>query len=237
MVAGVVIESRATVRIGPLVEIGAGTRLLPGTIIEGRSRIGEGCRIGPNVRLVDVELPPRRRRRPAGDALSKDSGVNKRFPFARRRGPGSSSAAMFASFTGQPPVILSGTASNTLSTEICTHLEITQGGMEICAFADEETFVKILDNVRGADVFVVQGTSRPANENIMQLLLLIDAAKRASAARVTAVVPYFGYAPSGPQRTGASGPFRQAGRQHDSDGGRGSPADDRPARWSDSGIL
>jgi bifunctional UDP-N-acetylglucosamine pyrophosphorylase/glucosamine-1-phosphate N-acetyltransferase len=58
MVAGVVIESRATVRIGPLVEIGAGTRLLPGTIIEGRSRIGEGCRIGPNVRLVDVELPP-----------------------------------------------------------------------------------------------------------------------------------------------------------------------------------
>lgn len=120
--------------------------------------------------------------------------MNKRFPFARRRGPGAASAAMFASFTGQPPVILSGTASNTLSAEICTHLEIKQGGMEICAFADEETFVKILDNVRGADVFVVQGTSRPANENIMQLLLLIDAAKRASAARVTAVVPYFGYA-------------------------------------------
>jgi len=57
MAAGVVIESRATVRIGPLVVIGAGTRLLPGTIIEGRSRVGEGCRIGPNVRLVDVDLP------------------------------------------------------------------------------------------------------------------------------------------------------------------------------------
>ncbi len=101
---------------------------------------------------------------------------------------------MFTPFTNSPPVILAGTASRALGREICEHLKIPVGGVEIATFSDCETFVKILDNVRGADVFVVQSTSAPANENIMQLLLLIDAAKRASAARVTAVVPYYGYA-------------------------------------------
>ncbi len=101
---------------------------------------------------------------------------------------------MFTPFTNSPPVILAGTASRALAREICDELKIPVGGVEIATFSDCETFVKILDNVRGADVFVVQSTSAPANENIMQLLLLIDAAKRASAARVTAVVPYYGYA-------------------------------------------
>lgn len=92
------------------------------------------------------------------------------------------------------PVILAGTASRQLGDAISQHAELHPGRVEIRKFADSETFVKILDNVRGADVFVVQSTSRPANENLMELLLLIDAARRASAARVTAVVPYFGYA-------------------------------------------
>lgn len=95
---------------------------------------------------------------------------------------------------GKPPIILPGTASRSLATEICELLTLPLGTVEIKQFADRELFVKILDNVRGSDVYVVQSTSCPANENLMQLLLMIDAAKRASAASVTAVVPYFGYA-------------------------------------------
>src|SRR5206468_5388457 len=61
-------------------------------------------------------------------------------------------------------------------------------------FADMEIFVEILENVRGADVFVIQSTSYPANDHLMELLIIIDALRRASARRITAVVPYFGYA-------------------------------------------
>jgi len=107
---------------------------------------------------------------------------------------GAPSLPMFANFSDSAPVVLAGSASTGLGIEICEHLKIPAGRLEIATFSDCETFVKILDNVRGADVFVVQSTSAPANENIMQLLLIIDAARRASAARVTAVVPYFGYA-------------------------------------------
>lgn len=92
------------------------------------------------------------------------------------------------------PIVLPGSASRTVATEICEQLRIPLGGVETRRFSDSETFVKILDNIRGRDVFVVQSTSAPTNEHLMELLLLIDAAKRASAARVTAVLPYFGYA-------------------------------------------
>jgi ribose-phosphate pyrophosphokinase len=81
-----------------------------------------------------------------------------------------------------------------LTREICDCLEIEPGMVEVKRFSDGETFVQIIDNVRGADVYVVQSTSTPANENLMELLLIIDAAKRASANRITAVTPYFGYA-------------------------------------------
>ncbi|CAN5476772.1 ribose-phosphate pyrophosphokinase [soil metagenome] len=94
----------------------------------------------------------------------------------------------------KPPVILPGSASRELAAEVCVQLEIPLGGVETRHFSDTETFVKILDNIRGRDVFVVQSTAAPTNENLMELLLLIDAAKRASADRVTAVMPYFGYA-------------------------------------------
>jgi len=101
---------------------------------------------------------------------------------------------MTLSISDKPPVVLPGRASTDLAREVCHQLEIPYGGVESKNFSDSETFVKINDNVRGRDVFVVQSTHQPANEYLMELLLLIDAARRASAERVTAVLPYFGYA-------------------------------------------
>ncbi|MEO8377937.1 MAG: ribose-phosphate pyrophosphokinase [Candidatus Sumerlaeota bacterium] len=92
------------------------------------------------------------------------------------------------------PVILPGSSSAALASEIAKQLDLPLGVVEKRAFSDSETFVKIADNIRGRDVFVIQSTSSPTNDNLMELLLLLDAAKRASAARITAVVPYFGYA-------------------------------------------
>jgi ribose-phosphate pyrophosphokinase len=91
-------------------------------------------------------------------------------------------------------VVMGGSASKGLTREICDYLKIPLSGTEMRKFSDSETWVKINENVRGADVFVVQSTYAPTNENLMELLLLIDALKRASADRVNAVIPYFGYA-------------------------------------------
>jgi ribose-phosphate pyrophosphokinase len=95
--------------------------------------------------------------------------------------------------TGASLMLLSGTANRALSEEIAAYLGTPLGGVTIKRFADGEIFVRIDENVRGRDLYLIQSTVPPA-DNIMELLLLIDAAKRASAARVTAVVPYFGYA-------------------------------------------
>ena len=90
--------------------------------------------------------------------------------------------------------IFSGTANDALAKEICDYLGLPLGQAHIAKFSDGETYVQILENVRGADVFLVQPTCDPVNEHLMQLLLLIDALKRASARRITVVIPYFGYA-------------------------------------------
>lgn len=90
-------------------------------------------------------------------------------------------------------LLLSGTANRPLAEEMAGHLGQPLCAVTIRRFADGEIFVKIDENVRGRDVFIIQPTNPPA-ENLMELLLLIDAARRASAARVTAVLPYFGYA-------------------------------------------
>ncbi|HXC50428.1 MAG TPA: ribose-phosphate pyrophosphokinase [Candidatus Limnocylindrales bacterium] len=90
--------------------------------------------------------------------------------------------------------VFAGNASMALADAICAHLGATRGRAEIRRFSDGEIFVEINDNVRGADVFVVQSTSSPGNDHLMELLLMLDALKRASAGRVTAVVPYYGYA-------------------------------------------
>jgi ribose-phosphate pyrophosphokinase len=90
--------------------------------------------------------------------------------------------------------IFSGTANEQLADEVCHFLGMQRGQAQVTRFADGECYVQIQENVRGADVFVMQPTCRPVDEHLMELLLMIDALKRASARRITAVVPYFGYA-------------------------------------------
>src|SRR5213594_5100609 len=90
--------------------------------------------------------------------------------------------------------IFCGTANEALADDICLFLGLSRGQAMVTRFADGEAYVQIQENVRGADVFVVQPTCRPVDEHLMELLLMIDALKRASARRITAVIPYFGYA-------------------------------------------
>jgi ribose-phosphate pyrophosphokinase len=90
--------------------------------------------------------------------------------------------------------IFGGTANEPLADEVCNFLGMPRGQAMVKRFADGEVYVQIQENVRGCDVFVMQPTCRPVDENLMELLLMIDAFKRASARRITAVMPYFGYA-------------------------------------------
>jgi ribose-phosphate pyrophosphokinase len=90
--------------------------------------------------------------------------------------------------------IFSGTANEALADEVCAFLGMQRGQAQLMRFADGEAYVQIQENVRGCDVFVMQPTCRPVDEHLMELLLMIDALKRASARRITAVIPYFGYA-------------------------------------------
>jgi ribose-phosphate pyrophosphokinase len=90
--------------------------------------------------------------------------------------------------------LLSGNANPPLAQAIANYCELKLTEASVRRFADEEIFVEIRENVRGEDVFVIQSTSHPANDNLMELLICIDALRRASAKRITAVVPYFGYA-------------------------------------------
>ena len=89
--------------------------------------------------------------------------------------------------------IIAGTANAHLSAMIAENLNIRLTDVEICRFADKEIFVQINESVRGTDVFVIQPTSNPANENLMELLIILDTLKRASVKRITAVIPYYGY--------------------------------------------
>src|ERR1700677_3443298 len=90
--------------------------------------------------------------------------------------------------------VFCGTANEALCDEVCNFLGLTRGQALVTRFKDGEAYVQIQENVRGADVFVMQPTCRPVDEHLMELLLMIDAFKRASARRITAVIPYFGYA-------------------------------------------
>lgn len=93
----------------------------------------------------------------------------------------------------QQPFIFSGTSNRELTLKICNYLNLAQGTIDVRKFSDGEIWVKFMENIRGRDVYIVQSTHPPA-ENLMELLITIDAAKRASATKVTAVIPYFGYA-------------------------------------------
>src|SRR3989475_5352611 len=89
--------------------------------------------------------------------------------------------------------IFCGTANEPLCDEVCAFLGLTRGQAMVTRFCDGEAYVEIQENVRGADVFVMQPTRHPVDEHLMELLLMIDALKRASARRITAVIPYYGY--------------------------------------------
>ena len=91
-------------------------------------------------------------------------------------------------------VLFTGNSNPALAQEIASHLGIELGKAAVGRFSDGETTVEIQQNVRGREVFVIQSTSAPTNDNLMELLIMVDALKRASAQRITAVIPYFGYA-------------------------------------------
>lgn len=90
--------------------------------------------------------------------------------------------------------VLSGSAHPELAKLICQNLGINLCAAELTTFPDGETFVQIKENIRGRDIFIVQPTCPPTNQNLMELLIMVDAVRRASAARITAVLPFFGYA-------------------------------------------
>jgi ribose-phosphate pyrophosphokinase len=89
--------------------------------------------------------------------------------------------------------VFSGNANPALAKEICEHLQIPLGDIQLTKFSDGELYCQILENVRGKDVFLIQPTCCPVNNNLVELLLMIDAFKRSSATRITSVLPYYGY--------------------------------------------
>ena len=91
-------------------------------------------------------------------------------------------------------MVFTGNSNPELVTDTCHHLSAPIGKAHVDAFSDGEVNVELLENVRGEDVFIIQSTCQPTNNNLMELLVLSDAVRRASAARITAVIPYFGYA-------------------------------------------
>ena len=90
--------------------------------------------------------------------------------------------------------VLSGNSNRPLATAVAKELNIPLSDAEVSKFSDGEISITLPQTVRGKDVFIIQSTSYPVNDNLMELLIMIDACKRASAGRITAVMPYFGYA-------------------------------------------
>ena len=97
-------------------------------------------------------------------------------------------------FLNESLKVFSGTSNAELTTAVCSYLEVPLGGAEISRFPDGEKAIRIEDDVRGRDCYVVQSTCNPGDENLMELLIYLDCLRRASARRITAVIPYFGYA-------------------------------------------
>src|SRR6187399_3357614 len=98
-------------------------------------------------------------------------------------------------FALQPELkIFSGSANRDLAERICKYVGVPLGQATISSFPDSETYVRIEENIRGHDVFIIQPTCPPTNQHLMELLIMVDAARRASTDRITAVIPFFGYA-------------------------------------------
>jgi hypothetical protein len=129
--------------------------------------------------------------------------------------------------------VFSGTANEPLARAICKSISLELGKIIITPFPDGETFVKIEENVRGEDIFIIQPTSPPTNHNLMELFIIIDALRRASATRITAVMPFYGYARQDrkDQPRGQAGGEPAGGRRREPDSGDGF------ARAADSGLF
>ena len=133
--------------------------------------------------------------------------------------------------------VFSGNANMTLAQNICKNLGISLGKANVATFSDGETRVEINENVRGMDVFIIQPTCPPVNDHLMELLIMIDAMKRASADRITAVIPYYGYARQDRKVAPRAPIYGQArGRSHHH-GGREPGALHGSPRRTDPGIL
>ncbi len=134
-------------------------------------------------------------------------------------------------------VIFGGSSSRRLTERICAHLNTLPGRNETKVFSEGNTFVRVLENVRGREAFIVQSTVFPTNDSFMELLFWVDAFKRASAASVTAVIPYFSYAKGDKKdEPRVSHPRPCLRRLHR--GGRRRPrGDDGPARPADPGLF
>jgi ribose-phosphate pyrophosphokinase len=91
-------------------------------------------------------------------------------------------------------MVFSGNANPKLALSVVQHLNMPLGRAQVSRFSDGEVMVEINENVRGKDVFVLQSTCQPTNDNLVELLIMVDALKRASAGRITAAIPYYGYA-------------------------------------------
>ena len=91
-------------------------------------------------------------------------------------------------------MVFTGNANPKLAENVVKHLDISLGRASVTKFSDGEVAIELLENVRGRDVFIVQPTCAPTNDNLMEVLAMADALKRASAGRITAAIPYFGYA-------------------------------------------
>ncbi|HET9086228.1 MAG TPA: ribose-phosphate pyrophosphokinase-like domain-containing protein, partial [Acidobacteriaceae bacterium] len=120
------------------------------------------------------------------DGTAAASGAHARPAPGRKRGKSYSEDKRFK--------IFSGTSNRPLAEEICKFVGVPLGEVRLQRFSDGEVYFQLLENVRGADVFVVQPTCYPVDQHLLELLIMIDALKRASAGRITVVIPYYGYA-------------------------------------------
>jgi ribose-phosphate pyrophosphokinase len=132
--------------------------------------------------------------------------------------------------------IYHGNSNPGLARKICRYLGTEPGKLEVFQFANENIFVKILENVREKDVFIVQPTSHPVNQSIMELLIMIDAFKRASAGRITAVIPFYAYGRSD-KKDQPRVPSRPGHRRHDHCRRRGPRPDDGPSPGQIQGFF
>ena len=138
---------------------------------------------------------------------------------------------------GKEVKVFAGNSNRELALGICKALNRNLGNATVERFADGEASVTIHETVRGLDVFVVQSTCKPVNDSLMELLVIIDALKRASAGRITAVIPYYGYARQDRKAKPPRPHLRQAGGQPHRRGRRQPGADHGPARAADPGLF